>query len=133
MSLPMPPNPKPTSMKNTLELQLRALRIPRVLKKSKSGAPEFVDVWAIHHFDGSSRTFSIAVKCGKDLAAQALEIRIGTLFTVKGRLDKDQDKGTGKYHTFVWADTLDDLVHSKKEKAHAKEQADLLQPESPDA
>lgn len=101
-------------MKNTLELQLRALRPPRVLKKTNAGDPEFIDVWAIHHSDRSSRQWAIAVKFGREIAEQAAEINTGTLFTVKGRLDQNRNPATGIYHTFVWAEEISDVVHSKK-------------------
>ncbi len=119
-------------MKNTLEIQLRALRDPRVLKKSEAGDPEFVDLWAIHHVAHSSRNFSIAVKCGKETVAQALEIKVGTLFTMTGRLDQSKGPGTGFYHTFIQADEIADLVHSKKAQAKAA-QPDLPHTETPDA
>ena len=120
-------------MKNTLEIQFRALRAPRVLKKSESGEPEFVDIWAIHHVAGSSHAFSLAVKCGKEIIDEAQEIKVGTLFTVKGRLDQTKGHGTGFYHTFIRADEIVDLVHSKKPHPPKEAQPDLPQPESPHA
>lgn len=101
-------------MKNTLELQLRALRSPRVLKKTDAGDPELIDVWAIHHSDRSSRQFAIAVKFGREVVEQAAQIKTGTLLTVVGRLDQNRNTTTGIYHTFVWADAVSDLVHSTK-------------------
>jgi hypothetical protein len=92
-------------MKNTIELQLRALRSPRLLKKNDAGDPDLIDVWAMHHSDLSSHQFAIAVK-----------FDTGTLFTVKGRLDQSRNPTTGIYHTFVWAESLSDLVHSTKPK-----------------
>ena len=103
-------------MKNTIELQLRALRSPRLLKKNDAGDPDLIDVWAMHHSDLSSHQFAIAVKFGRDIAGQADEIDTGTLFTVKGRLDQSRNPTTGIYHTFVWAESLSDLVHSTKPK-----------------
>jgi hypothetical protein len=103
-------------MKNTIELQLRALRSPRLLKKNDAGDPDLIDVWAMHHSDLSSHQFAIAVKFGRDIAPQADEIDTGTLFTVKGRLDQSRNPTTGIYHTFVWAESLSDLVHSTKPK-----------------
>ncbi len=121
-------------MKNTLELQLRALRAPRILKKSEAGDPEFADVWAIHHVARSPRTFSLAVKFGKEIVARALEIRVGTLFTVRGRLDQSQAHGTGIYHTFVWADEIAELTHSKKTLTpEEKKAAKAAETEAPDA
>jgi hypothetical protein len=105
-------------MKNIIELQLRALRPPRVLKETDQGVPDFVDVWAMHHGDHSSHKWAIAVKFGRQVAEQAMEIKTGTLFTVKGRLDQNKNPKTGLYHTVVWADEISDLVPSMK--AHAK-------------
>jgi hypothetical protein len=101
-------------MKNTLELQLRALRSPRVLKKNDAGAPEFIDVWAIHHSDRSSKQWAIAVKFGREMVESALKLETGTLFTVKGRLDQSRHPTTGAYHTFIWAEEICDLVPSLK-------------------
>jgi len=101
-------------MKNTLELQLRALRPPRILKKSDAGEPLFLDVWAIHHSDRSTRQWSIAVKFGREIAGEVTAIATGTLFTVKGRLDQSRNPKTGIYHTFVWAEEISDIVPSKK-------------------
>lgn len=124
-------------MTNQIEIQLRALRAPRVLKTSTAGDPEFADVWAIHHVGRSSRTFSLAVKFPKKVAAEGLKLRVGTLFTVKGRLDQTQSKETGIYRTFVWADEVSGLAHSKKaltpEEKQAAQAADAAQPETPDA
>ena len=106
-------------MKNTIELQLRALRSPRLLKKNDAGDPDLIDVWAMHHSDLSSHQFAIAVKFGRDIAGQADEIDTGTLFTVKGRLDQSRNPATGIYHTFVWAESLSDLVHSTKTKSES--------------
>jgi len=104
-------------MKNTLELQLRALRPPRVLKKSNAGDPEFIDVWAIHHRDRSSHQWAIAVKFGRNIAGEATAIKTGTLFTVKGRLDQSKNPKTGAYHTFIWAEEIFEIVPSKKSQA----------------
>lgn len=101
-------------MKNTLELQLRALRPPRVLKKNDAGKPDLIDVWAMHHADRPVRRFALAVKFGREIAAQGSTIGIGTLFTIKGRLDQTKNPKTGTYHTFVWADEIVALVPSKK-------------------
>lgn len=101
-------------MKNTLELQLRALRPPRLLKKNDTGEPELIDVWAIHHSDRSSHQWAIAVKFGREIAPAASALNIGTLFTVKGRLDQSQNPKTHLYHTFIWADEIFDLVPSRK-------------------
>jgi hypothetical protein len=101
-------------MKNTLELQLRALRSPRVLKKTDAGAPEFIDVWAIHRSDRSSRQWAIAVKFGREMVEPAMQIDTGTLFTVKGRLDQSKNPKTGVYHTFIWAEEIADIVPSMK-------------------
>jgi hypothetical protein len=101
-------------MKNTLELQLRALRPPRVLKKTEAGIPEFTDIWAIHHSDRSSSQWAIAVKFGREIAGEATAIKTGTLFTVKGRLDQSKDPKTGAYHTFIWAEQISELVPSRK-------------------
>jgi hypothetical protein len=101
-------------MKNTLELQLRALRPPRVLKKNDAGEPELIDVWAIHHSDRSSRQWAIAVKFGREIVEKAAAIATGTLFTVQGRLDQTKNPKTGSYHTFIWAAEILDLVPSKK-------------------
>ena len=101
-------------MKNTLELQLRALRPPRVLKKNDAGEPELIDVWAIHHSDHSSRQWAIAVKFGREIVEKSAAIATGTLFTVKGRLDQTKNPKTGSYHTFIWAGEILDLVPSKK-------------------
>jgi len=106
-------------MKNTLELQLRALRPPRVLKKSDAGDPEFIDVWAIHHSDRSSRQWSIAVKFGREIAGEATAIKTGTLFTIKGRLDQNRNPVTGIYHTFIWAEEISDIVPSKKSQVES--------------
>jgi hypothetical protein len=108
-------------MKNTLELQLRALRPPRVLKASDAGIPEFVDVWAIHHNERSSGQWAIAVKFGRDIAEQATELNTGTLFTVKGRLDQNRNPKTGLYHTFIWAEEIADIVPSMKAHANSPE------------
>jgi hypothetical protein len=101
-------------MKNILELQLRALRSPRVLKKTDAGAPEFIDVWAIHRSDRSSRQWAIAVKFGREMVEPAMQIDTGTLFTVKGRLDQSKNPKTGVYHTFIWAEEIADIVPSMK-------------------
>ena len=101
-------------MKNTLELQLRALRPPRVLKKNDTGKPELIDVWAIHHRDRSSRQWAIAVKFGREIVDKATTLNTGTLFTVKGRLDQSKNPQTGSYHTFIWAGEILDLVPSRK-------------------
>jgi len=101
-------------MKNTLELQLRALRSPRVLKKTDAGTPEFIDVWAIHHSDRSSRQWAIAVKFGREMIESAMQIDTGTLFTVKGRLDQNKNSTTGIYHTFIWADEISEVIPSRK-------------------
>jgi hypothetical protein len=106
-------------MKNTLELQLRALRPPRVLKQNDAGDPELIDVWAMHHEDSSSRQFAIAVKFGREIVRQATELKTGTLFTVQGRLDQNRNPATGIYHTFVLAEAISDLVHSKKSHAQS--------------
>jgi hypothetical protein len=101
-------------MKNTLELQLRALRPPRVLKKNQAGEPELIDVWAIHHDERSPRQWAIAVKFGRKSAGRATVIQTGTLFTVQGRLDQSKNPKTGHFHTFIWADDVFDLVFSKR-------------------
>jgi hypothetical protein len=101
-------------MKNTLELQLRAVRSPRVLKKTDAGIPEFIDIWASHHSDCSPRQWSIAVKFGREMVESAMKLAEGTLFTVKGRLDQSQDPKTKHYHTFIWADEISDVVPSRK-------------------
>jgi hypothetical protein len=101
-------------MKNTLELQLRALRPPRVLKKNDAGEPELIDVWAIHHSDHSSHQWAIAVKFGREIVDKATTLDTGTLFTVKGRLDQSKNPKTGSYHTFIWAGEILDVVPSKK-------------------
>jgi hypothetical protein len=101
-------------MKNTLEIQLRALRSPRVLKKNDAGSPEFIDVWAIHHSDRSSRQWAIAVKFGREMVEPAQQIDTGTLFTVKGRLDQSKNPTTGLYHTFIWADEISEIIPSLK-------------------
>jgi hypothetical protein len=93
---------------------MRALRLPRVLKKNEAGNPDLIDVWAIHHADRPSRPFALAVKFGREIAAQGAAIGIGTLFTIKGRLDQTKNPKTGSYHTFVWADEIVALVPSKK-------------------
>ena len=101
-------------MKNTLELQLRALRSPRILKKTDAGIPEFIDIWAIHRSDRSSRQWAIAVKFGRETVDPAMQIDTGTLFTVKGRLDQNKNPATGIYHTFIWAEEIADIVPSMK-------------------
>jgi hypothetical protein len=101
-------------VKNSLELQLRALRPPRVLKKNDAGGPDLIDVWAMHHADRPVRRFPLAIKFGREIAAQGAAIGIGTLFTIKGRLDQTKNPKTGTYHTFVWADEIVALVPSKK-------------------
>jgi hypothetical protein len=101
-------------MKNSLELQVRALRSPRVLKQTDAGEPELIDVWAIHHCDRSSLQWAIAVKFGREAVAKAAVLKTGTLFTVKGRLDQSKNPKTGSYHTFLWADDISDVVQSKK-------------------
>jgi len=106
-------------MKNTLELQLRALRPPRVLKKNDAGDPQLIDIWAIHHADRTARQWAMAVKFGRRIVDQANEIKTGTLFTVKGQLDQRRNPTTGIYHTFIWADEVVELVHSKKAQAAA--------------
>jgi hypothetical protein len=106
-------------MKNTIELQLRALRSPRLLKKNCAGDPDLIDVWAMPHSNSSSHQFAIAVKFGRDIAPQADEIDTGTLFTVKGRLDQSRNTTTGIDHTFVWAEPLSDLVHSTKPQSES--------------
>jgi hypothetical protein len=97
-------------MKNTLEIQLRALRSPRVLKSIDGGGPELVDVWAFHRGDHSPRTWAIAVKFGRELVEAAMTIDTGTLFTVKGRLDQSKNPATGNYHTFIWAEQISEVV-----------------------
>lgn len=119
-------------MKNTLELQLRALRPPRVLKKNEAGEPQLIDVWAIHHGDRTSRQWAMAVKFGRSIIAQANEVKTGTLFTVKGQLDQRRNPSTGIYHTFIWADEIVDLVHSRKSQAEATTAAPPVQDESPE-
>jgi hypothetical protein len=104
-------------MKNTIELQMRALRPPRILKKNDAGNAELIDVWAIHHADRTSRQWAMAVKFGREVVAQANEVKTGTLFTVRGQLDQRRNPATGIYHTFIWADEIVDLVHSKKTQA----------------
>ncbi len=101
-------------MKNTIELQLRALRPARVLKSNEGGGPDFISVWAIHHADHSAHKFALAVKFGRETAAQGAAIDIGTLFTIRGRLDQSKNPKTNTYHTFVWANEIVALVHSKK-------------------
>ncbi len=101
-------------MKNTLELQLRALRPPRVLKKDDAGDPQFLDVWAVHHSDHSAQPLFIAVKFGREIARAATAIATGTLFTVKGRLLQSKNPKNGVYHTFIWADEVFELVPSRK-------------------
>jgi hypothetical protein len=106
-------------MKNTIELQLRALRPPRILKKTDEGVPDFADVWAIHHDgDRSSHKWAIAVKFGRQIAGEVTAVNTGTLFTVRGRLDQSKNPKTGLYHTFIWAEGIADIVPSMK--AHAK-------------
>jgi len=104
-------------MKNTLEIQLRALRSPRVLVKNDAGGPELIDVWAIHHSDVSPKQWAIAVKFGREIVDKATALDTGTLFTVKGRLDQNQNLKTGSYHTFIWADEILELVPSRKKQA----------------
>ena len=104
-------------MKNILELQLRALRSPRVLKKTDAGAPDLVDVWAIHHSDRSSKQWAIAVKFGREQVEAALSLDTGTLFTVKGRLDQSKNPATGLYHTFIWAEEISEVVPSPKRRS----------------
>jgi hypothetical protein len=103
-------------MINNLELQLRALRPPRVLKKNGSGEPELMDVWAIHHSDRSCHQWAIAVKFGREITTAAAALNTGTLFTVKGRLDQSQNPKTHHYHTFIWANEILDLVPSRKKQ-----------------
>jgi hypothetical protein len=103
-------------MKNTLELQLRALRPPRVRKETDAGIPELIDVWAIHHSDRSAKQWAIAVKFGREMVEAAKKIDTGTLFTVKGRLDQRKNPATGVYYTFIWANEILDLVPSKKKQ-----------------
>ena len=120
-------------MKNSLELQLRALRPPRVLKKNEAGEPQLIDVWAIHHADRTSRQWAMAVKFGCQVVAQANEVKTGTLFTVKGQLDQRRNATTGIYHTFIWADEIVDLVHSRKPQAEAiTSSSPPLQDETPE-
>jgi hypothetical protein len=116
-------------MKNTLEIQFRALRPPRVLKKNEAGEPQLIDLWAIHHLDRTARQFAMAVKFGRKIVAQANEIRTGTLFTVRGQLDQRRNPATGIYHTFIWADEILDLVHSKKTQAELAAAAPEAPPE----
>jgi hypothetical protein len=99
-------------MKNTLELQLRALRSPRILKRDEAGQPVFIDVWAIHHSDRSSRQWAIAVKFGHEMIEPVMQIDTGTLFTVKGHLDQSKNPTTGIYHTFIWAEEISEVVPS---------------------
>ncbi len=101
-------------MKNTLKLQLRSLRPPRILKKSDAGELLFLDVWAIHHSDHSVQPLAIAVKFGREIARAAAVLATGTLFTVKGRLHQSRNPKSGIYHTFIWAEEVFDLVPSKK-------------------
>ena len=119
-------------MKNTLELQLRALRPPRVLKKNDAGDPQLIDIWAIHHADGTARQWAMAVKFGRRIVDQANKIKTGTLFTVRGQLDQRRNPATGIYHTFIWADEIVDLVHSRKTQTEATTAAQPLQDESPE-
>lgn len=104
-------------MKNILELQLRALRAPRVLKKTGAGTPELIDVWAMHHSDRPSHQWAIAVKFGREIAGEVTAIKIGTLFTVKGRLDQSLNPKTERYHTFIWADEISEIVPSLKNRS----------------
>jgi len=103
-------------MKNTLALQLRALRPPRVLKTSDAGLPELVDVWAMHRCDRSSKEWPIAVKFGREMVETGLKIGKGTLFTVKGHLDQNKHTTEGRttYYTFIWAEEISDVVPSMK-------------------
>lgn len=117
-------------MKNTLELQLRALRPPRVLKKNEAGEPQLIDVWAIHHTDRTARQWAMAIKFGRRIVTQANEIKTGTLFTVLGQLDQRRNPATGIYHTFIWADAIIDLVHSRKAQAEATTAAQPVQDET---
>ena len=119
-------------MKNTLELQLRALRPPRVLKKNDAGDPQLIDIWAIHHADRTARQWAMAVKFGRRIVDQANEIKTGTLFTVKGQLDQRRNPTTGIYHTFIWADEVVELVHSKKAQAATTSSTPPLQDDTPE-
>jgi len=101
-------------MKNTIELQLRAAREPRVLKKTDAGIPEFIDIWAVHHCDHSPHQWSIAVKFGREMVEAAMKLDKGTLFTVKGRLDQSKHPTKETYHTFIWADEISEIVPSRK-------------------
>ena len=105
-------------MKNTLELQLRALRPPRIRNRTTAGLPELVDVWAIHRCDRSSREWAIAVKFGREMVEAGLKIGTGTLFTVKGHLDQSKYVSEGKttYSTFIWAEEISDVVPSMRSR-----------------
>ncbi len=78
-------------MKNSIELQLRALRPPRVLMRAIDDTPILIDLWAIHHQDLSSRCWPILVKCSREVVEPALKIDTGTVFTVQGRFDQNQN------------------------------------------
>jgi hypothetical protein len=119
-------------MKNTLELQLRALRPPRVLKSNDAGESELIDVWAIHHSDHSSKQWAIAVKFGREVVAKATALNTGTLFTVKGRLDQSKNPKTGSYHTFIWTDEILDVVPSKKKPPVASSQEETPELDLPE-
>lgn len=88
-------------MKNTIELEVRALRSPRVLKKTDAGQPELIDVWAMHQGDRTTRQWAIAIKFGREIVEKAAEIKSGTVFTVHGRLEQTRNPATGIYHTVV--------------------------------
>ena len=88
-------------MKNTLEIQLRAVRSPRILKQTDAGTPELIDIWAFHRDDHSPRAWHIAVKFGRELVEPAMTIDTGTLFTVKGRLDQTRRTNKDIYDTFI--------------------------------
>ena len=117
-------------MKNTLEIQLRAVRSPRILKQTDAGTPELIDIWAFHRDDHSPRAWHIAVKFGRELVEPAMTIDTGTLFTVKGRLDQTKRANKDIYDTFIWAEQIAEVVPSSKGHSAPAPSCDL--PNFPD-
>jgi hypothetical protein len=101
-------------MKNSLEIQLRAVRSPRILKQADAGTPELIDIWAFHRDDHSPRAWHIAVKFGRELVEPAMTIDTGTLFTVKERLDQTRRASKDIYDTFIWAEQILEVVPPSK-------------------
>ncbi|MDX2225603.1 MAG: hypothetical protein SFY92_00670 [Verrucomicrobiae bacterium] len=102
-------------MRNSITLEVRAGKAPRVLKTDDKNEPVFGDVWAIHNIENSQASFALAVKFGEAVIPAFKEIALGSKFTVTGRLDIHKDESTGIFHTSILADRVEDIVASRKQ------------------